>query len=258
MNCIYCNCCLNGSNRSREHVIPQWVIRKLGLEKYKHNFVPVSSDLIESSPRTPVTSTLTHIICNKCNNGWLSDIDESCIELLSSLIDGYPFYLDSDLNSITKLHTLLYKIFLNFFATSPSSFTNKKLDVYHKFYQQKHPPSNVDFYIANVISTDPIKIYSPDVWIGERIPNQANNFFRQPFGVRFKFFLQLGKISFVLCSTGDKKKAIVFDPKYLNPVIKTEQSISQDLGLHVPVPQHFDQTLGMSVLINSLQFIEIV
>ncbi len=257
MKCIYCHCELNGQNRSREHVIPQWIIRKLGLEKYKHNFVPVSSELIESPPRTPVTSALTHIICEKCNNGWLSTIDESCMELLCKCIDGDKIDDDIDFNEIKKLHTLLYKIFLNFFATSPSTFTDKKLDAYHKFYQQKHPPYNVEFYTANIISSDPIKIYSPDIWAGKFMPNEANNFYRQPFGIRFKFFLQLGKASFVLCSIGDEKKAVVFDPKYLNPIIKTAPIIEQDLGLHIPVPPQFDQTLGVSVLINSLQFIEI-
>ncbi|NUG02965.1 hypothetical protein, partial [Acinetobacter oleivorans] len=150
MKCIYCTKEVNGNEKTNEHIIPQWIIKELDIKDYKLNFTPVSKSLIALKPRTPVTNTLTHKVCKKCNNGWLSDIDKSCIPLLKDLMVGK---IPKDLmttSNINKLYILLYKIFLNQFATSPETFKKEKEDAYIDFFKEKYPPKSVELFFSKV------------------------------------------------------------------------------------------------------------
>ncbi|MDC5430781.1 hypothetical protein NRA51_12590 [Acinetobacter baumannii] len=254
MNCIYCNCHLNGSNKSQEHVIPQWIIKKLGIEKNQHEFVPISENLEEFEHRTPITNKLTHSICNTCNNGWLSHIDESCKNVLSKLITGTNVPPLDLKNNYEKICTLIYKIFLNLFATAPKSFKNKKLYAFHNFFIEKKPPSNVFLFLSNIRNNSPVSIHHADIWLSN---GDETLIYKQPHGVKFKFFLQLGKVSFVMCSTGDISKTIIFDPKFLLPLVVSTPFITGNLGIsHVP-PEPFEDNIAHRILYNSIQMVEL-
>lgn len=253
MNCIYCNESMFGSQRTNEHIIPQWIIKKLKIQNYKHNFIPISKELIQFDPRMPVTQTLTHKVCSECNNGWLSTIDNSCVDILNALIDGDKLEYEKahNLKSIEKLYIFIYKIFLNFFATGPKSFKENKLFIFNDFYKNKCPPNNVELYISKCRTSDPIFINHVDIWITD----PENYVYKDPFGLRFKFFLQLGDVAFVLCSAGDNAKFIMYDPNYLHPLVNKTFLISKNLGLDHAPPKQFKDNFVNRLLINSIQTI---
>lgn len=223
MKCIYCRKEVNGNQKTNEHVIPQWIIKELNIKDYKLNFIPVSRDLIAFKPRTPVTSTLTHKVCRNCNNGWLSVIDKSCTSYLKELMSGN---ISKDLmttSNINKLYTLLYKIFLNHFATCPEEFKNEKKDTYSLFHEEKYPPQTVQLFISKLINKERnITIAHLDHWF---IEAKGDNKYSKSSGFRFKFYLQLGKVAFLLCNTGFKNKKITYDPRFLIP-LKCDKNIT--------------------------------
>ncbi|MDO7243144.1 hypothetical protein Q5M44_01170 [Acinetobacter pittii] len=251
MICIYCGCNIKGK-KSQEHVIPQWIIKRIGIQKYKHKFVLVSHKLNRVGERTPVTNTITHTVCSECNNGWLSDIDKSCTKALTELIDSANIYQENLNDELNKICTLIYKIFLNFFATGPESFKKDKLHIFNEFYKHKCPPYNVELYLSKIRSDAPIRINHADIWIH----NNDNYIYKDPLGIRFKFFLQLGKIAFVLCSSGDRAKTIVYDSKYLHPLVKNPPLLTTELGLDNTPPPEFEDNLENRILFNSLQIFE--
>lgn len=252
MNCIYCDTLLTGQNKTNEHIIPQWMIRHLEIKHHRHNIQPVSKELIKFKPRYPVTHTFTYKICNTCNNGWLSQIDNSCKELLILLMDGNEEKAKevADQISADNLHTLIYKIFLNYFATSPESFKKDKLKFYKSFFEERTAPKDTILFISNVCINQKVAIVHSDAWLFEYINqldmNQNNNF-------RFKFYLQLGHVAFVLCSTGEENKSIIYDPLYISPFSLSGMVYTADLNMMTPCPDVIDDTFLNRFLFNIIR-----
>lgn len=226
MKCIYCNKELKGNEKTNEHVIPQWIIKELNIKNYKLNFTPVSKDFIAFKPRTPVANTLTHKVCRKCNNGWLSDIDKSCTSLLRELMAGrFPKELMT-ISNINKLYTFLYKVFLNHFATSPDIFKKEKEEAYTSFYKDRFPPKTVELFISKVIDENKnIILAHLDHWFF-LVNNEIK--YKKQSGFRFKSYLQLGKVGFIICNSGIENRKIIFDPRFLTP-LKCDKNITPKL-----------------------------
>ncbi|PKF31909.1 hypothetical protein [Acinetobacter proteolyticus] len=253
MICIYCGNESNGQDRTKEHVIPQWLIKKLGIEKQKCQFSPVSKYLEEFPITSPVPNTLVHKVCQTCNNGWLNEIDNSCKELLIKMItkDEYSHLLNT--NNIQILQTLIFKIFLNFLATGPESFKNVRLEYFKEFYNYKYPPNGTELYISNILPREKFCISHLDHWqyFDKEIHESINETFKLNKTLSFKFFLQLGKISFVLSHSGADAN-IIYNPNMLTPLkikgttkphaMRIEKCIS-------PV----DSTIANIILYNSLK-----
>ena len=230
MECIYCKTEISGKEKTNEHVIPQWVIKKLDIKKKQLSFTSISEKLEVFKPTTPIPHTFTHKVCASCNNGWLCNIDESCKDLLEVMIDGKDPKDFLNRECVEKLRILIYKIFLNFFATGPSSFKEKKLNFYHDFFKTKKPPENVYLFVTPFLNDKIFSINHLDGW-QELYENQIID--DDGSGFRFKFYLQLGESALVLCSSGDERNIIVYDERYLIPLYISRFSI----------PTNFEQTI---------------
>lgn len=228
MKCIYCKKEVNGKEKTNEHVIPQWIIKKLDIKKKQLSFTSISEELEVFKPITPTPHTLTHKVCASCNNGWLSDIDDSCKQFLEVVIDGNEPGKLFNFDNIEKLRILIFKILLNYLATGPNTFKQKKLKFYHDFYKTRLPPENAYLFITNFRNDINFSINHLDGW--QKL-NENQNIGDDGSGFRFKVYLQLGEIAFVLCSPGDKRNIIIYDNRFLFP-------ISNQLSL----PRNFDQT----------------
>jgi hypothetical protein len=166
MECIYCGQEVIGNSKTNEHVIPKWIIQYLQSEKLSLEVVPVSRAKQIFPPRNPVAMTLTHKICNICNNGWLSEIDNSCKDLVKDFINANHLKKNNlseiEGEDIKNLYILIYKIFLNFMATGP--FKEDKLPFYKAFYQNPLTPSDVVLFICDISASKPISIGHLDNW----------------------------------------------------------------------------------------------
>jgi len=244
---------ISGNEKTNEHVIPQWIIKKLDVKKKKLSFTSISQEFKLFEPTNPIPHTLTHKVCNSCNSGWLSDIDKSCKEFLEIMIEGKSPGKHLNPENVEKLKILIYKIFLNFFATGPKSFKEKKLSFYHDFYKTKSTPENVFLFISLFRDAEKLSINHLDGW--QKIhDNQEINFNISDF--RFKFYLQLGEIAFVLCSTGDKNNIIVYDDRYLIPLSISRIHFIEKFDHSTPCPEPIPDARATRFLYNSIRMVK--
>ncbi len=87
-------CCLSCElpiiNRAKEHVIPEWLLRVLGIQ-YEELIQAVASgsdDQIEQERRLALNSFQEGRICETCNGGWMSNLENEAKPLLLPLIKG--------------------------------------------------------------------------------------------------------------------------------------------------------------------------
>ena len=103
--CIFCGGA-SGSSMSKEHVFPDWlrqVFPRSQSDTHTHGtvswagltqggLVPVT---IRQKKQGHVSTKKVRVVCTRCNNGWLSGIEESTKPLLLSVISGDPITLDA-------------------------------------------------------------------------------------------------------------------------------------------------------------------
>lgn len=252
MKCIYCDSTIFGKEKTNEHVIPQWIIKKLDIKKKQLSFTPISEDLKTHKIRTPVPHTLTYKVCNICNNGWLAEIDESSKEFLESLIDGYFNLNFFTYENLVNLRTLVYKILLNFLATGPEDFKIKKYIFYKEFYKTRIAPENTALFFTPIKNNENFSINHLDYWASlTETPINSEN-----LGFRFKIYLQLGKIAMVLCSTGAKNIDIIYDNRFLDLILADSSVRGTEFSTIFPYDERLPDTYINLFLYNSIHQIK--
>jgi len=91
--CWFCGAALVGpgaSRRAREHVFAQWLLRELGAQK--HSFSVSWNDTHEQNVLDQRTMVLDAFVagrvCDRCNNGWMSRLEDAVRNDLTALADG--------------------------------------------------------------------------------------------------------------------------------------------------------------------------
>jgi hypothetical protein len=90
--CLFCGVDLKGV-RSQEHVFPQWLLDELDVRAKKisavHVFQPEGEDkdaeVLSTRPLT-YENLREGRICAKCNNGWMSDLEQGCQGILRDMM----------------------------------------------------------------------------------------------------------------------------------------------------------------------------
>lgn len=92
--CLFCGEYLS-SGRSQEHVFPQWLLDELSIRAEQVSAVhifqpedPVSDARVISKRSLTLENVREGRICADCNNGWMSDLENGCKEVLLDLIHG--------------------------------------------------------------------------------------------------------------------------------------------------------------------------
>jgi hypothetical protein len=98
--CIFCGVTLTKDNRSREHVIPDWLQIHLGMDDKQLQLATATTvDNKILKRRVQAASRFKEgRICSVCNNGWMSKLETESMELLKLLIEGRcsPVELSND------------------------------------------------------------------------------------------------------------------------------------------------------------------
>jgi hypothetical protein len=92
--CLFCAEDLSGV-RSQEHVFPKWLLNELKIREVRvsavHLFRPEEMRS-EAEVRSVRSLALENIregrVCDHCNNGWMSDLEDSCKGILLDMIRG--------------------------------------------------------------------------------------------------------------------------------------------------------------------------
>jgi hypothetical protein len=87
-------CCLFCSNplteRTREHVIPQWLIDYLGVgdEDLFHGIAQNEHGVLPKQRAQMLQSFVENRVCRQCNNGWMSALENQARPLVIDLMTG--------------------------------------------------------------------------------------------------------------------------------------------------------------------------
>ena len=150
--CVFC-----GRHRTtREHVLPRWLVPFLPPQDpwraQERNLTYLSGHLNESDlalpKRTsaePLTNMTVRVVCQTCNSGWMSQLEDSVREALSTLVRGRPIDITPEsarLISLWATKTALVAHFTNSVADWRTARLCSTL------YQQKTPPPCTSIWMA--------------------------------------------------------------------------------------------------------------
>ena len=93
--CLFCEIELTSSNKSNEHIIPQWLLDYLSIREFV-------IDPTHMTPKGNVVSQRSHTlnnflcgnVCQSCNGGWMSKLEVKAKPILIDLIDGSKTVID--------------------------------------------------------------------------------------------------------------------------------------------------------------------
>jgi len=92
--CLFCGEDLS-RGRSQEHVFPQWLLDELGIRAQQVSAIhvfqpddPASEPEVLSERSLTLDNVREGRVCARCNNGWMSDLENGCKGVLLDLIHG--------------------------------------------------------------------------------------------------------------------------------------------------------------------------
>lgn len=88
MACIFCG---HAGKLTNEHVFPQWLLEVIpGEGRVQHEWIaPAGSNSKSRKWTADVFSLTAKVVCERCNNGWMNDLEESARPFLESMIRGH-------------------------------------------------------------------------------------------------------------------------------------------------------------------------
>lgn len=88
-HCIFCEAPLNGDNRSKEHVFPQWLLDFLNIrgESIEPTHYSIDGKTLSTRKHT-LEGLLAGQVCVTCNGGWMSELEQESMPILKPLITG--------------------------------------------------------------------------------------------------------------------------------------------------------------------------
>lgn len=86
--CVFCGNPVQGQ-KSDEHIFPQWLQKHLGIKNQQlSNTLYAVSGETSSVRRHTFHGHVSGLVCERCNSGWLSKLEEQAKPLLIPLVDG--------------------------------------------------------------------------------------------------------------------------------------------------------------------------
>lgn len=81
---------LTNDNRSKEHVIPEWLQKYLGIggAQLQQAIATTAEGTILKSRTHAASSFQEGRVCGSCNNGWMNDLETESMKLLKELVDA--------------------------------------------------------------------------------------------------------------------------------------------------------------------------
>ena len=144
--CSFCNRELTKKTKSKEHVWPKWLHKKLDMEKkpFQGVHTDMSGLIVKSTRSQSMNSLVLGGVCTECNNGWMSDLEMEVAPLFDAL-----WFLPANDKNITLKKEACKSIAFWAFKTSlvinlVSNYRRIVLqEHYNLFYEQRKLPENV-------------------------------------------------------------------------------------------------------------------
>lgn len=144
--CLFCR----DTDLSNEHVFPQWLLNELNLRRVKLGMSHQTffGQQVSTRPLTP-NSLVNGLVCKKCNNTWLSQIEDRIKPLIIELTKTKE--IDSMVFQIRENHeTLAFWAYKTAIILNYASNFNKIVPKRHfkYLYQKRRIPENVNILLG--------------------------------------------------------------------------------------------------------------
>jgi hypothetical protein len=170
MACVFCS---DDGKLTKEHVIPRWLGpvlyraqpptgRSPGGKRFTHRFDPGPGD--ESPQRewsTDEVDLLTRSVCERCNHGWLHDLEVETKPVLTSLILGEATVLPTAQQKL--LSTWAYKTALLFQLLRAEHVRAVPLGRFHELFALRRPSAEARLWLAAAKGNNAVRETSTEV-----------------------------------------------------------------------------------------------
>jgi hypothetical protein len=87
--CAFCDRTLSRENRSKEHILPQWLLDFLEIrdENIQPTHFSSNGETLTTRHHT-LEGLLAGQVCEECNNGWMSQLEQDALPILKPLMLG--------------------------------------------------------------------------------------------------------------------------------------------------------------------------
>lgn len=222
--CVYCGIRIGNSNRAREHVIPSWLQKHLGIEKETIHLghIPILSNTPKTERAHPADQFLLGNVCKLCNNGWMSRMETRNQATIKSLIAGNFNILDQiDESDKLALARWIVKTALCYNNVADYPYKVPKSHFKHVYERKndlpaelivlcKRNPYYADWFLAHDPKWMPI-VYRPEV---DRGRMESAKEIRNLIHNSYKIILQFGHAMFIVvyCKGGHSDFRFILQP----------------------------------------------
>jgi hypothetical protein len=150
--CVFCDRSLVG-NKSEEHIFSDWLQKYLGIKKQRlFPTLYTAEGKVDKYWGKTFNGYVGVHICKRCNNGWMSRLEEDTKPLLISLIDGTC----SGILAVEQTQLLSFWIYKTALALHTASIQDMFIPAshYHTVNERNAIPAQVFVAIAQVTEPD--------------------------------------------------------------------------------------------------------
>lgn len=143
--CYFCQKAFS-SDRTREHAVPQWLLRYLNVasEPIRQTHVAVFGSEI-SSRQLRAKNVVLGGVCESCNGGWLSQLESQAMPLIKDLINGKALTIGQKEMNLIRAWGYKTAMVFNSSSNYRQLFT---VEDFAKFFETRQSPSNVSIDLA--------------------------------------------------------------------------------------------------------------
>jgi hypothetical protein len=169
--CCFCDKPFSVVGRSSEHVMPQWLLAKMGILKAeKHTSVTTSIDKQVVTSRTfSAFSRKYNRVCQACNNGWMSDLEDTAQKIIERI--STQAHCELSLIDCFNMSAWAYKTFalLNLTAGSERQELIRTDDL-HALYKSHQPEGEIELCLSLAAKIPPskLRVFMPAVRYGAK------------------------------------------------------------------------------------------
>lgn len=184
--CVYCG----GQPLTNEHVIPKWIskipaVAKILADSEKHLYTPhflaknvldangstEGFDFVERGKKFRMNQIEVRVICKGCNEGWLSELEQTVAPILTKLINGGPVIIaPTDLETLAVWATKT-AMMMEFNDRSTLSFSQEQ---FQQAFIRRHIPDNVTVHISGFKDENPLRMLHSGGRVDLRWPKDAS------------------------------------------------------------------------------------
>jgi hypothetical protein len=196
--CLFCSQRLD--DRAKEHVIPLWLQQYLGITEDQLALIvgEAKTDRISDERRLAVDQHLEGRICARCNNGWMSALENETSPLLKTLLS-----CEKDISSLNMHQKLLFARWAAktaFMMNSASAF-DRKVPQEHFAELYRSPtrlPGGVFVLAQQHRHTEGFHLFQFPSWDLVGLPGPELRAVDDALGTAYKIGFQLGTLLVVV------------------------------------------------------------